>query len=138
MDLLGDVGHVESRFSLFGYSVSVDARQVLGFVSKVPQAQKSFQMNPMVLLGDDAQMEARFGPFGDSANPDARQVHGLHQTYHMLRSHFGHTRQKSYMTWVMWNLISVCLETVLDSCTVRDKDTIGLEIVLDAPDGTPR
>ena len=26
MDLLGDVGHVESRFSLFGYSASVDAR----------------------------------------------------------------------------------------------------------------
>ena len=26
MDLLGDVGHVESRFSLFGDSVSVDAR----------------------------------------------------------------------------------------------------------------
>jgi len=25
-DLLGDVGHVESRFSPFGYSVSVDAR----------------------------------------------------------------------------------------------------------------
>jgi hypothetical protein len=28
MDLLGDVGHVESRFSLFGDSVSVGARQV--------------------------------------------------------------------------------------------------------------
>ena len=26
MDLLGDVGHVESRFSLFGDTVSVDAR----------------------------------------------------------------------------------------------------------------
>jgi hypothetical protein len=26
MDLLGDVGHVESRFSLFGDSVSVSAR----------------------------------------------------------------------------------------------------------------
>jgi hypothetical protein len=25
MDLLGDVGHVESRFSLFGYNLSVDA-----------------------------------------------------------------------------------------------------------------
>ena len=43
MDLLVDVGHLESRFSSFGYSVSVDA-----------------------------QVEARFGPFGDSANPDAR------------------------------------------------------------------
>ena len=39
----------------------------------------------------------------------------------------------------MWNLISVCLETVLvsvqDRCTVCDKRTIGTEIVLDAPEG---
>jgi hypothetical protein len=37
---------------------------------------------------------------------------------------------------------SFCLETVLvsvqDRCTVCAKDTIGSEIVLDAPDGTPR
>ena len=30
MDLLGDVGHVESRFDPFGDSVSVAARQVQG------------------------------------------------------------------------------------------------------------
>jgi hypothetical protein len=44
--------------------------------------------------------------------------------------------------WVMWNLISVCLETVLvsvqDRCTVYAECTIGLEIILDTPDGTPR
>jgi hypothetical protein len=44
--------------------------------------------------------------------------------------------------WVMWNLVSVCLETVLVSvqyrCTICAERTIGLEIVLDAPDGTPR
>ena len=37
---------------------------------------------------------------------------------------------------------SVCLEMVLvlvqDRCTVCAKHTIGLDIVLDAPDGTPR
>ena len=42
----------------------------------------------------------------------------------------------------MWNLISVCLETVLvkvqDRCTVCAKGTIGSEIILNAPDGTPR
>jgi hypothetical protein len=42
----------------------------------------------------------------------------------------------------MWNLVSMRLETVLvsvqDMCTVCAKRTIGLEIVLDAPDGTPR
>jgi hypothetical protein len=46
------------------------------------------------------------------------------------------------MTWVMWNLVSVRLETVLvtvqDRCTVCTKRTIGSEIILDAPDGTPR
>jgi hypothetical protein len=44
--------------------------------------------------------------------------------------------------WVMWNLISVCLETVLVlvqcSCTVCVERTIGSEIVLDTPDNTPR
>ena len=45
------------------------------------------------------------------------------------------------MTWVIWNLISIRLEIVLvlvqDSCTVCTEYTIGSEIVLDAPDGTP-
>ena len=42
---------------------------------------------------------------------------------------------------VMWNLVSVCLETVLvsvqDRCMVCAKRTIGSEIILDANDGTP-
>jgi hypothetical protein len=46
------------------------------------------------------------------------------------------------VTWVVWNLISVYLEIVLvsvqDRCMVCAKHTIGLEIILDAPDGTPR
>jgi hypothetical protein len=41
---------------------------------------------------------------------------------------------------IMWNLVSVCLETVLVSvqyrCTICAKRTIGSEIVLDAPDDT--
>jgi len=43
---------------------------------------------------------------------------------------------------VMWNLVSVSLETVLlsvqDRCMVGAKRTIGLEIILDTPNGTPR
>jgi hypothetical protein len=39
-------------------------------------------------------------------------------------------------------VVLVCLEMVLiltqDWCTICAKHTIGLEIVLDAPDGTPR
>ena len=42
----------------------------------------------------------------------------------------------------MWNLVLVRLEIVLlsvhDRCTVCAKRTIGPEIILDAPDGTPR
>jgi hypothetical protein len=46
------------------------------------------------------------------------------------------------MIWIMWNLVSVHLEIVFvsvqDRCTVWAKHNIASEIVLDAPDGTPR
>jgi hypothetical protein len=72
MELLGDVGHVESRSGLFGDSVNVGATQVHGFVPNVPKAPKSFWTHLMVLLCDEAQVEACYCPFGDSANLDAR------------------------------------------------------------------
>jgi hypothetical protein len=44
--------------------------------------------------------------------------------------------------WVMWNLVSVRLETVLVllqyRCTVCAERTIGSEFVLDVPGDTPR
>jgi hypothetical protein len=44
--------------------------------------------------------------------------------------------------YVKWKLVSVYLEVVIvsaqDRCTVCAEGTIGLEIILDAPDGTPR
>ena len=46
------------------------------------------------------------------------------------------------MMWVLWNLVLVCLEIVLvsvqDRCTICAKHTVDSEIILDAPDGTPR
>jgi hypothetical protein len=43
--------------------------------------------------------------------------------------------------WVMWNLISVRLEIVLvlvqDRCMICTERIIGLEIVLNTPDGSP-
>ena len=46
------------------------------------------------------------------------------------------------MTKLNWKLVSVRLEIVLiltqDWCTVYAERTIGSEIILDAPDGTPR
>jgi hypothetical protein len=60
------------------------------------KAQKSFWTHLMELLGDVCHVESRFALFGESVSVSARQVHGLRQTI------------------------------------------IGLEIILDAPNGTPR
>ena len=46
----------------------------------------------MELLGDVGHVESRFGPVGDSVSVGASQLHGLRQTYHRLRNHFGRTR----------------------------------------------
>jgi hypothetical protein len=77
----------------------------------------------MVLLGDEAQLEACFGPFRDSANLDTILVHGLGQTYHRLRNCFGHTQWNSLVTWVMWNLVSVCLGMVLVGARCANPNT---------------
>jgi hypothetical protein len=96
----------------------------------------------MELLGDEAQVDAHFISLGDNANLNARQVHGLHQTYHRLRIHFGRTRWYSKVTRLKWKLDSIHLEIVLilteDSCTICTERTIGSEIILDALDVTPR
>jgi hypothetical protein len=46
------------------------------------------------------------------------------------------------VTWVVWNFVLVRVETVLvsvrDRCTVSTEHTIGIEVILDAHDGTPR
>jgi hypothetical protein len=68
VELLGDVGHVESHMFLFGDTVSVGAR----LMHDLRQMYHQLRMHPMVLLRDEAQVEACFGPFGHSANFDAR------------------------------------------------------------------
>jgi hypothetical protein len=84
-----------------------------------------FWAHLMELLGD-------VDSFGDS----------LHQMCHRLKNHFGHTLWYSYVMWVKWKLISVHLETMLISTQDRRKvcaeRAIGLEIILGAPNGTPR
>ena len=67
----------------------------------------------MVLQGEEAQVKAQFGLFGDSANLDERLVYSLHGTYHILINQFGRTRQNSQIMCVIWNLASICLETLL-------------------------
>jgi hypothetical protein len=70
----------------------------------------------MILLGDDAQVEARFSPFRDSANltQDRCSVFPKHRTGS-----------------------EIILEAV-DVTTVCAKRTIGLEIIFDTPNDTPR
>jgi hypothetical protein len=96
----------------------------------------------MVLLDDEAVVDAHFSLFGDSANLDARLVHGLRRTYYRLRNHFGRTQRNSLVTYVMWNLASVCLETVLvlvqHRCKVCTKRAIVSKIILDTLDGSAR
>jgi hypothetical protein len=52
------------------------------------------------------------------------------------------TPDRISVTWVLWNLVSICLETALvsvqDMCTVCAKCNIGSKIALDPPDGSPR
>ena len=55
--------------------------------------------------------------------------------------HLGRTRWYSSVTKLNWKLVLVHLEIVLilmqDRCTVCAERTIGSEIILVAPDGTP-
>jgi hypothetical protein len=81
-------------------------------------------------------------PFGDSGNPDARKMHDLCRMYHRLRKLCWMHPMELLGEWVMWNLVSVYLETMLLSvqyrCRVCAERTIGSEFVFDAPDNTPR
>ena len=63
---------MESRFNLFGDSVSLGARLVHGLCPVHHRLRNRCGSSPMVLLGEEAQVEGRFDLFGDSANLDAR------------------------------------------------------------------
>ena len=72
MELLGDVGHVESCFGPFGDIVLVSVEHRCTVCAKRTIGSDIVFNAPMVLLGDDAQEDARFSPCGESANLDAR------------------------------------------------------------------
>ena len=95
MELLCDVGLVESRFSPFGDSISVGARYLHGL--RHMMAQRSFWTQPMVLQGDEARVQ--------------------------------------YLVSVNLYIVLILMR---NRCMVCAKRTIGSDIVLDAPGGTPR
>ena len=71
MGLLGDMGHGESCFGLFGDCVSVGTRQVNDLHQTYHRLRYHFGRTPWY-SGDKALVEAHFSPFGGSANLDAR------------------------------------------------------------------
>jgi hypothetical protein len=135
MELLGDVGHVESRFGPSGDTVCVGLRKVHGLRQTSHRLKNCFGQtrwyslvtrlrwklnsvcleilgiltqdrcivcaehttgseiifHSMELLGDVGHVESHIGPSRDSVSVDARWVHGLRQTSHWLKNHFGHT-----------------------------------------------
>ena len=60
-------------------------------------------------------------------------MHGLHQTYHRLRNHFGHTQWYFMVMRLQWKLDSVCLDIVLilaqARCTVCAERAIVAEVI---------
>jgi hypothetical protein len=76
-----------------------------------------------------AQVEACSSPFEDSGNLDARKLRCLCQMYHRLENRVRMHLMEPLGEWVMWNLVSVCLDIVLvsvqDRCTVCAKRAIG-------------
>ena len=86
MELIGDVGHVESRSVCLEMVLVLVQDRCTVCAKRTIISDIVYRTHLMVLLGDDAQLEARFSPFGDSANFDARSVHGLCRTYHRLRN----------------------------------------------------
>jgi hypothetical protein len=65
----------------------------------------------------------------------------LRRMYHRLGTYFGHNRWYSNVTWVKSKLVLVHLEILLfptqDWCMICAECTMGIEIILGAPDGTP-
>jgi hypothetical protein len=72
MELLGDVGHVESSFSVLLEIVLLSMLDRCKVCAIHTIGSKIVLDAPDGTLGDEAQMEACFGPFGNSVSFSAR------------------------------------------------------------------
>jgi hypothetical protein len=74
MELVVDVGHIESCFGPFGDGVGVGARYVHGLRQTYHRLRKSIWTHPMELLCDLGHVESCFGLFGDGVCNDTSSV----------------------------------------------------------------
>jgi hypothetical protein len=72
LELLVDVGHVESCFDLFGDSVSAGAREVHDLRQTNHKVRKPFWTHLIELLHNVGHVESHFGSFGGSVNIGVR------------------------------------------------------------------
>jgi hypothetical protein len=82
------------------------------------------------------------GSCGISLRSWRKIVHGLHQMYHKTQKSFW-THHHATPGWrgscrILLRSIWTVLVLLQDRCTVYTKRTLDSEIILDAPDGTPR
>jgi hypothetical protein len=68
MELLGDVGHVESRFGPFGDSVSLQMCDSCMVCTIRTVSSEIILTHAIELLDDVGHVESPFGPFGDSVS----------------------------------------------------------------------
>jgi hypothetical protein len=131
MVLLGDEALVEACFRPFGDRANLDSRYVHS------------------LCRTYCRLGNHFGRTRNEVRHDPRHLGVIRciqngfRSYGMFRANHApilHQHELT-VTSVLWNLILVRLATELlsmqDRCTVCAKRTIGLEIILDEPQGTP-
>ena len=72
MELLADMGRVESSFVPFGDSANLDARLAHGLRRTYHKPENRFGPTRWKLLADMGCVESLFGPFGDGVSVDVR------------------------------------------------------------------
>jgi hypothetical protein len=141
MELLGDVGHVESHFFLFGDSVCVGARLVhslrqtyhrlrnyfgrtwwYSYVTRLKWKLVSVGLDIVLIL-----MQDRYTVCVECTIGTDIVLYTLDETPGWR----GHENLTSFRS-------EIVLLSVQDSCMICARHTIGSKIILDAPDGTTR
>jgi hypothetical protein len=84
-------------------------------------------------------VEARFGHFGDSVNLDesARFVPNVQQALKSYWAHLIDLLGDVGQGEARLGLLEIVLISAQEMCTICIEHTIGSEIILDTPDGTP-